>query len=88
MEKTDIVFLDNGRGRGGRQRFGRGLTEQRYNDDVLRHVAVPYVRRHRGMMLQHDVVTLDRMLLVRQLSSYVRLTLECLTIGQLYRLIQ
>ena len=83
--KTDIVFLDNGRGRGVRQRVGRGLTAQRYINNVLRPVAVPYVRYHRGMMLQHD--NADHMLLVRQLSSYVRLTLECLTIGQLYHLI-
>ena len=52
--KTGIVFLDNGRGKGGRQRVGRGLTAQRYIDDVLRPVAVPYVRRHRDIMLQHD----------------------------------
>ena len=51
--KTDSV-LDNGRGRDGHQCVGRGLTAQRCIDDILRPVAVPYVRRHHGMMLQHD----------------------------------
>ena len=37
---ADIVFLNNSRGRGGRQRVGRGLTAQRYIDGVLRPVAV------------------------------------------------
>ena len=54
--QTDLVFLDNGAGRGaGRAaRRGRGLTAQRYVDEVLRPVAVPFIRQHPGMILQQD----------------------------------
>lgn len=53
--KTDLVFLNDGVGRGAR-RGGRrgGITAQRYIDEVLRPVAVPYLRTHQGMLLQHD----------------------------------
>jgi len=52
--KTDLVFVNHGVGRGGRRGRGRGLTAQRYVDDVLHSVAVPYLRRFPGMALQHD----------------------------------
>ena len=52
--KTELVFLDNGAGRGGRQRARGGLTAQRYIDKVLRPVAVPYIRRNNHMLLQQD----------------------------------
>ena len=54
MGKTDIVFLDNGVGRGGRRRARGGLTAQRYVAEVLRPVAVPYIRRNPNMVLQQD----------------------------------
>ena len=50
--RTELVFLDNGAGRGGRQRGG--LTAQRYIEDVLRPIAVPYIRRNNHMLLQQD----------------------------------
>lgn len=44
--KTDLIFFDNAR--------GRGLTAQRYVDNVLRPVVVPYLRARPGMILQQD----------------------------------
>ena len=52
--KTDIVFLDNGVGRGGPRRARGGLTAQRYVAEVLRPVAVPYISRNPNMVLQQD----------------------------------
>ena len=55
--KTDLVFI-NGRGRGAAGRNGRqrqqGLTAQRYVDEILRPLALPYVAAHPGMVLQQD----------------------------------
>ena len=52
--KTELVLLDNGAGRGGRQRALGGLTTQRYIDEVLRPVAVPYIRHNNLMLLQQE----------------------------------
>ena len=52
--KTDLVFYDDDFARGAHQRASRGLTAQRYIDDVLRPVAVPIICCHPGIMLQHD----------------------------------
>ena len=41
--KTDLVFIDNGAGRGGGQHARGGFTAQRNVDEVLRPVAVPYI---------------------------------------------
>ena len=56
-------------GAGVDQPVGRGLTAQHYIDDVLRPVAVPYVRRHRGMMLQIDNA---RPHVARQTTQFLR----------------
>lgn len=45
---TDLVFINNGPGR------GRGLTAQRYIAEVLRPVAIPYIQQHMGMSLLQD----------------------------------
>lgn len=55
--KTDLVFLDQGVGRGGRRGrrgAGRGLTARRYIDEVIDPVVLPFVQQHAGMILQHD----------------------------------
>ena len=52
--KTDLVFIDNGAGRGGGQCARGGFTAQPYVDEVLRPVAVPYIRHNQNMLLQHD----------------------------------
>ena len=52
--KTDFVFLNNSVGRGGRGGAKRGLTAQRYIDEVLRPVAVPFLRQRPGMLLHKD----------------------------------
>ena len=55
--KTDLIFI-NGRGRGATGRNGlqrqQGLTAQRYVDEILRPVVLPYVAANRGMVLQQD----------------------------------
>ena len=50
---TYLVLLDNGAGRGGRQSAHGGLTAQRCVVEVLRPIAVPYIRRNQNMVLQH-----------------------------------
>lgn len=50
--KTDLVFLNDGVGRGGRRGGGRGMTAQRYIDEVLQPVALPYLQQHPGMRFQ------------------------------------
>lgn len=47
--KLRLVFLDNVRG--ARQ---RGITAQRYVDDVLRPVVIPFVQNNPGVTLQQD----------------------------------
>ena len=47
--KTRLVFLDNVRGAGA-----RGVTAQRYIDDVLRPVVIPFIQRNPGLTLQQD----------------------------------
>jgi len=54
--KTDLKFI-NGCGRGAVRRNGRerqGLTAQRYVDEILRPVVLPYVAANPGMVLQQD----------------------------------
>ena len=46
--KTQLVFLDFGRGR------GRGLTAQHYIDQVLRPIALLFIVAHQGTVLQQD----------------------------------
>lgn len=52
--KTELVFLNDGVGRGGRRVAGRGMTARRYVDEVLEPVALPYLQQHPGMTLQQD----------------------------------
>ena len=58
--KTDLVFI-NGRGRGAAGRNGRqrqqGLTAQRYVDEILRPVALPYVAAHPGLTAGQCTIT-------------------------------
>lgn len=52
-DRTDLVFLDQGVGRGGRR--GRlGLNAQRYINTVLQPVVVPFVQQHPGTLLMQD----------------------------------
>lgn len=46
--KTDLVFLEYGGGR------GRGFTAQRYVDQVLQPVVLPFLNVHPGTVLQQD----------------------------------
>jgi transposase len=46
--KTRLVFLEYGRGR------GRGLTAQRYVDQVLQPIILPFLTAHPGTILQQD----------------------------------
>ena len=45
--KTRLVFLDFGRGRGG-------LTAQRYINNVLQPVVLPFMQQHPGAIFQQD----------------------------------
>lgn len=45
-----MVFLDNVPGRGR----GRGLTAQRYINEVLQPVVMPFIQQHLGMSFQQD----------------------------------
>ena len=47
--RTRLVFLDRPRGAAG-----RGVTAQRYIQEVLRPVVVPFMQQNPGLVLQHD----------------------------------
>jgi hypothetical protein len=50
ITKTQLVFLEYGRGR------GRGLTAQHYVDQMLQPIILPFLTAHLGPVLQHDNV--------------------------------
>lgn len=52
-QRTDLVFLDQGVGQGGRRRR-QGLTAQRYINTVLQPVLVPFVQQRPGTLFMQD----------------------------------
>ena len=57
---TPLVFIDDGQGVGAQRNADRrrgGLTADRYVNEILRPVVLPYLAIHPGMMLQQDNAT-------------------------------
>ena len=52
--KTDLIFIDRPPVRRGRNLRNPGLTAQRYIDEILRPVVLPYIAAHPGMRFQQD----------------------------------
>ena len=57
---TPLVFIDGGQGVGVQRNAGRrrgGLTADRYVNEIIRPVVLPYLAAHPGMILQQDNAT-------------------------------
>ena len=57
---TPLVFIDGGQGVGAQRNAGRrrgGLTADRYVNEIIRPVVLPYLTAHPGMILQQDNAT-------------------------------